>query len=99
MFHTRQPTWTPQEGLFSILARRDESGLISLDRALLYSPIIAGCWHSFFGVIYFGSILRADLLELAICRVTLLNRAWYQYDGHITALRRCEDSFGKAKNC
>lgn len=82
--------------LSQILARRGDSGLISLDRTLLHSPIIAGGWHSFFGAIYSGSILRADLLELAICRVALLNRAWYQYDGHIKALTRCED-FDSAK--
>jgi alkylhydroperoxidase family enzyme len=76
--------------LSQILARRGESGLLSLDRTLLHSPIIAGGWHSFFGAIYTGSILRADLLELAVCRVALLNRAWYQYDGHINALKRCE---------
>lgn len=82
--------------LSQILARRGESGLLSLDRALLHSPIIAGGWHSFFGAIYSGSILRADLLELAICRVALLNRAWYQYDGHIKTLTRCE-GFDSAK--
>lgn len=79
-----------------ILARRGQSGLLALDRTLLHSPIIAGGWHSFFGAIYSGSILRADLLELAICRVALLNRAWYQYDGHIKALTRCE-GFDSAK--
>lgn len=82
--------------LSQILARRGENGLIALDRTLLHSPIIAGGWHSFFGAIYSGSILRADLLELAICRVALLNRAWYQYDGHIKALTRCE-GFDSAK--
>ncbi|EHK18827.1 uncharacterized protein TRIVIDRAFT_121115, partial [Trichoderma virens Gv29-8] len=68
----------------------------SLDRTLLHSPTIAGGWHSFFGAICSGSVLRADLLELAICRVALLNRAWYQYDGHIAMLHRCE-GFGSAK--
>ncbi|KAL7931442.1 AhpD-like protein [Trichoderma chlorosporum] len=79
-----------------ILARRGRAGLISLDRTLLHSPTIAGGWHSFFGAIYSGSVLRVDLLELAICRVALLNRAWYQYDGHIDTLRRCE-GFNTAK--
>ncbi|KAH8124970.1 AhpD-like protein [Trichoderma asperelloides] len=82
--------------LSEILARRGGSGLISLDRALLHSPIIAGGWHSFFGAIYSGSILLHDLLELAVCRVALLNRAWYQYDGHVRALARCE-GFDSAK--
>lgn len=77
--------------LNQILARRGGSGLISLDRTLLHSPIVAGGWHSFFGAIYSGSILRADLLELAICRVALLNQAWYQYDGHVKTLTRCEE--------
>ncbi|KAL7914005.1 AhpD-like protein [Trichoderma velutinum] len=76
--------------LDQILARRGRSGLLSLDRTLLHSPVVAGGWHSFFGAIYSGSVLRADLLELAICRVALLNRAWYQYDGHIAMLHRCE---------
>lgn len=82
--------------LSQILGRRSEGGLISLDRALLHSPIIAGGWHSFFEAIYSGSILRADLLELAVCRVALLNQAWYQYDGHVKALTRCE-GFDSAK--
>lgn len=82
--------------LDQILARRGSLGLVSLDRALLHSPTVAGGWHSFFGAIYSGSILRADLLELAICRVALINRAWYQYDAHITTLKRCE-GFDSAK--
>jgi alkylhydroperoxidase family enzyme len=82
--------------LNQILARRGGRGLLSLDRALLHSPIVAGGWHSFFGAIYSGSIIRADLLELAVCRVALLNRAWFQYDGHITSLTRCE-GFDSAK--
>ncbi|KAL7917152.1 AhpD-like protein [Trichoderma austrokoningii] len=76
--------------LSQMLTRRGENGLILLDRALLHSPIIAGGWHSFFGATNSSSILRTDLLELAVCQVALLNRAWYQYDGHVNALTRCE---------
>ncbi|KAM0263185.1 hypothetical protein ACHAQJ_001340 [Trichoderma viride] len=82
--------------LDQILARRGGRGLLSLDRALLHSPIVAGGWHSFFGAIYSGSTLRPDLLELAVCRVALLNRAWYQYDGHMSTLKRFE-GFDSAK--
>lgn len=69
--------------LGQISARRGENGHISLYRALIHSPIVSGGCHSFFGAIYSGSTLRADLLELAVCRVALLKRAWYQYDGHV----------------
>ncbi|KAL6892021.1 AhpD-like protein [Trichoderma evansii] len=77
--------------LNQILARRGENGLLLLDRTLLHSPAATGGWHSFFDALYSGSKLRADLMELAVCRVALLNQAWYQYDGHIKVLARNEE--------
>ena len=79
-----------QDIVRQILRRRGKSGLLELDLTLLHSPAIACGWHAFFGAIYSGSIIQTDLLEIAICRVALLNRARYQFEGHAAMLQKCE---------
>ena len=78
-----------EEIVLRILARRGNLGLLALDRTLLHSPAIADGWHSFFGSLSAASSLRIDLRKIAICRVALLNRAKYQWDGHAAALAAC----------
>lgn len=76
-----------QDILQRIAMRRGRHGLLALDLTLLHAPKIADGWHSLFGRIYDSPMLPTDLLEIAICRVALLNRAQYQWDGHAATLR------------
>jgi AhpD family alkylhydroperoxidase len=65
-----------------IAARRHPRPLISLDLALLHSPPVADGWNSFLGAIRSHTVLDAGLLELAVCRVALLNDAVYEWNAH-----------------
>lgn len=65
-----------------IQARRAPRPLQSLDLALLHSPPIADGWNSFLGAIRTKTTLAADLRELAISRVAVCNKAWYEWAHH-----------------
>lgn len=65
-----------------IAARRHPRPLIPLDLALLHSPPVADGWNSFLGAIRSHTVLDAGLLELAVCRVALLNDAVYEWNAH-----------------
>lgn len=60
--------------------------LIALDKALLHAPPVADGWNSFLGSIRTGTTLSASLRETAICRVAVLNRAWYEWEQHAPIL-------------
>ncbi|RFU26280.1 hypothetical protein B7463_g10047, partial [Scytalidium lignicola] len=62
--------------------RRKPGLLLELDRALLYSPSIADGWNSLFGSIRQQSSLSADIRELAICHVAVLNKAQFEWTHH-----------------
>ncbi|KAG9383735.1 4-carboxymuconolactone decarboxylase [Pyrenophora tritici-repentis] len=62
--------------------RRGEKGLIALDRTLLHAPPVADGWNSFLGAIRTGTSLPTSVRETAICRVAVLNKAWYEWDSH-----------------
>lgn len=64
------------------LERRGDGGLIPLDLALLHSPSITDGWNSFLGAIRTQTSISADLRELAICRVAVLNRAHFEWTQH-----------------
>lgn len=64
------------------LQRRGADGLIPLDLALLHSPAITDGWNSFLGAIRTKTSIPADLRELAICRVAVLNRAHFEWTQH-----------------
>jgi len=77
------PSSPEEEAIISrVLTRRGSRGLIALDRALLHSPPVADGWNSFLSSIRTGTSLPADTLELAICRVAVLNGAWYEWAAH-----------------
>lgn len=63
---------------------RDRRGgsLTPLDRVLLHSPPVAGGWNSLLGAIRQGTTLPADIRELVICQVALLNDADYEWAAH-----------------
>ena len=65
-----------------VRTRRGSRGLISLDRALLYSPPVTDGWNSFLGAIRTGTTLSGDIREIAICRVAVINEAWYEWKAH-----------------
>lgn len=56
--------------------------LIPLDLALLHSPPVADGWNSLLGAIRSKTTLSQDLLELAVCRVAVLNGAVYEWNAH-----------------
>lgn len=83
------PTSTPEEAdvLAKVLARRGERGLIPLDRALLHSFPVADGWNGFLGAIRTKTSLPADIRELAICRVAIVNEAWFEWNAHAPILK------------
>ncbi|KAK2065210.1 carboxymuconolactone decarboxylase [Colletotrichum caudatum] len=78
------PTSTPEEAAIvsRIQARRNPRPLQSLDLALLHAPPVADGWNSFLGAIRTQTTIPADLRELAISRVAVVNRAWYEWGHH-----------------
>ncbi|KAI9930741.1 hypothetical protein MW887_011498 [Aspergillus wentii] len=65
-----------------IAARRNPRPLIPLDLSLLHSPPVADGWNSFIGAIRSKTILDGGLMELAVCRVAVLNDAVYEWNAH-----------------
>ena len=67
-------------------ARRSPNPLLQLDLTLLHSPPVAQGWSSFLGSIRNQTILPADVRELSICRVAILNGADYEWEHHVPIL-------------
>lgn len=65
-----------------IAARRNPRPLIPLDLSLLHSPPVADGWNSFLGAIRTRTVVDLGLLELAVCRVAVLNGAVYEWNAH-----------------
>jgi alkylhydroperoxidase family enzyme len=65
-----------------ITARRAPRPLQPLDLALLHAPPVADGWNSFLGAVRTRTTLPADLREIAISRVAVVNRAWYEWAHH-----------------
>lgn len=78
------PTTSPEEEsiVAAIEARRHPRPLQPLDLALLHSPQIALGWNNFVGAVRTRSSLADDLRELAICRIAVVNKAWYEWMHH-----------------
>ncbi|KAL1798056.1 hypothetical protein ACET3X_004662 [Alternaria dauci] len=71
--------------------RRGEKGLIALDRTLLHAPPVADGWNSFLGSIRTKTSLPTSIRETAICRVAVLNKAWYEWESHSPILGSATD--------
>ncbi|KAB2108602.1 hypothetical protein AG0111_0g2496 [Alternaria gaisen] len=71
--------------------RRGEKGLIALDRTLLHAPLVADGWNSFLGSIRTKTSLPTAIRETAICRVAVLNKAWYEWESHSPILGSATD--------
>ncbi|GAM87403.1 hypothetical protein ANO11243_054270 [Dothideomycetidae sp. 11243] len=79
-----------------ITARRAPRPLQSLDLALLHAPPVASGWNSFLGAIRGETTLpQASIMELAICRVAVLNRAAYEWDAHSALAVKGEDGLSE----
>lgn len=65
-----------------VRARRAPRPLQPLDLALLHAPPVADGWNSFLGALRTRTGVAADVRELAICRVAVVNRAWYEWMHH-----------------
>ncbi|KKA28808.1 hypothetical protein TD95_002872 [Thielaviopsis punctulata] len=65
-----------------IAERRHPRPLQPLDLALLHCPAFADGWNHFLGAVRTKTSLPDDLRELAISRVAVCNRAWYEWMHH-----------------
>ncbi|WP_324275535.1 carboxymuconolactone decarboxylase family protein [Blastococcus brunescens] len=68
-----------------VRARRGGS-LTPLDRMLLHSEPLADGWNTLLGAVRSRFELAADLRELAICRIAVLNDADYEWRAHAPLL-------------
>jgi len=64
------------------LAERRGGALTPLDRLLLHSPPVADGWNALLGAVRSGTTLPADVRELVICRIAVLNDAAYEWAAH-----------------
>jgi len=62
--------------------RRAPRDLQSLDLTLLHAPAVADGWNSFLGAIRTKTSLSDAVREIAICRVAVINEAWYEWGHH-----------------
>ncbi|TDZ26075.1 hypothetical protein Cob_v000204 [Colletotrichum orbiculare MAFF 240422] len=78
------PTATEEEAqiVSRIQARRHPRPLQALDLTLLHSPPVADGWNSFLSAVRTQTTIPADLRELAISRVAVVNKAWYEWGHH-----------------
>jgi 4-carboxymuconolactone decarboxylase len=65
-----------------IRSRRPGGVLRPIDHVLLHCPPVADGWNDLLGAIRARMGLRADLRELVILRIAVLNDAPYEWDSH-----------------
>lgn len=76
-----------QKAYAQIAHRRAPHPLQPLDLTLLHAPALAEGWSSFLGAIRTETSLAADVRELCICRVAVVNQAEYEWEQHLPRLR------------
>lgn len=69
--------------------RRGSDGLLELDLSLLHAPPVADGWNSFLGAIRTKTSIPVSIRETAICRVAVLNKAWFEWKHHAPLLSGC----------
>jgi alkylhydroperoxidase family enzyme len=72
----------PADIIQRVRDRRAPRDLQALDLTLLHSPHVADGWNSFLGAIRTKTSLKDDIREIAICRVAVINEAWYEWGHH-----------------
>jgi 4-carboxymuconolactone decarboxylase len=89
---TERPARLPlasEEGSTADAIRARRGGQLSaLDRLLLHSPPVAEGWNALLGALRSGTTLSADLRELIILRVAVLNGAAFEWTAHEPIARR-----------
>lgn len=65
-----------------ISERRKPRPLIPLDLALLHNPSIADGWNTLLGAIRNKTSLDPGLMEMAVSRIAILNRAVWEWSAH-----------------
>ncbi|RBY85432.1 carboxymuconolactone decarboxylase family protein [Blastococcus sp. TF02A-26] len=77
------------DGPVAELVRRRRGGELSdLDRLLLHSPPVAEGWNALLGALRSGTTLAADLRELVVLRIAVLNDAAFEWAAHEPIARR-----------
>jgi 4-carboxymuconolactone decarboxylase len=71
-----------------VLRARRGGRLSTLDRLLLHSPPVAEGWNALLGALRGGTTLPADLRELVVLRVAVLNDAAFEWAAHEPIGRR-----------
>ena len=80
---------TAGDGPTADLLRVRRGGQLSmLDRLLLHSPPVAEGWDALFGALRGETTLPADVLELVVLRVAVLNDAAFEWAAHEPIARR-----------
>jgi 4-carboxymuconolactone decarboxylase len=78
-----------EEGATADLLRTRRGGQLSaLDRLLLHSPPVAAGWNALLGALRSETTLPADLRELIVLRVAVLNGAAFEWTAHEPIGRR-----------
>nr|WP_204332432.1 carboxymuconolactone decarboxylase family protein [Geodermatophilus sabuli] len=73
----------PAEGpTAELIAVRRGGRLSALDRLLLHSPPVAEGWNALLGALRSATTLPADLRELVVLRVAVLNDAAFEWAAH-----------------
>lgn len=86
------------EEIVSKIRQRRGGELLNLDRMLLHSPAFAAGWNGFLGAIRNALSLPAELRELAICAVAVLNIAEYEFFQHAPEYRAAGGSEEKLES-
>lgn len=96
---------TEPSDLVTAIRKRRGGGLLKLDRMLLHSPAFAEGWNSHLAKVRQSLQLDAQLRELAICAVAIVNRAPYELEQHLPFYRaaggtneKCEALHGLGGN-
>ncbi|KAF2725769.1 hypothetical protein K431DRAFT_215122 [Polychaeton citri CBS 116435] len=83
----RMPDKASQDVVERVKERRGGK-LIALDKSLLHAPPIADGWNSFIGSIRSRNSIPDSIRELCMCRVAVLNQAWYEWHSHSPLLEK-----------
>jgi AhpD family alkylhydroperoxidase len=78
----RLPAATTDDEVTARIRARRGGKLMLLDEMLLHSPPVADGWNSLLGAVRGEMTLPADVRELVVLRVAVLNRADYEWQAH-----------------
>jgi AhpD family alkylhydroperoxidase len=84
----RLPDGPADPATAELLRARRGGELSALDRLLLHSPPVAEGWNALLGALRSRCALPADLRELAVLRIAVLNGADFEWAAHEPAGRR-----------